>query len=95
MTAKVIHSVDGETLRGFTEEISSPDATVYTDEARGYKGMEREHESVNHSVSEYVREMAHVNGIESFWSMLKRGYGAISHLTPVRVCGFRTCETVV
>ena len=38
-----------------------------------------DHESVNHSVSEYVRDMAHTNGMESFWSMLKRGYVGIYH----------------
>ena len=29
------------------------------------------HESVNHSVAEYVRDQAYTNGMESFWSMLK------------------------
>ncbi len=36
-----------------------------------------EHESVNHSVTEYVREQAHKNGMESFWSMMKRGNDGI------------------
>ena len=41
-----------------------------------------EHEAVNHSVGEYVRDMAHINGIESFWAMLKRGYqGAFPHFS--------------
>ena len=83
VAAKIITSVDGETLRGFVDRVSEPDATVYTDEARGCKGMERDRESVNHSVSEYVREMARVIGIESFWSMLKRGYhGVYHHVSP-------------
>ena len=79
VTVKVIYSVDGDTLRGIVEEVSSPNTLVYTDEARGYKGIEREHGSVNYSVSEYVQEMAHVNGVESFWSMLKRGYHGVCH----------------
>ena len=37
------------------------------------------HHSVNHGVGEYVNDMAHTNGIESFWSMLKRGYQGIFH----------------
>ena len=37
------------------------------------------HESVKHSVSEYVNGMAHTNGIESFWALLKRGYHDTCH----------------
>ena len=32
-----------------------------------------------HSVGECVREQAHTNGVESFWSMLKRGYHGVYH----------------
>lgn len=42
-------------------------------------GLPYEYESVNHSVGEYVREKAHINGIESFWAMLKRGYDGTYH----------------
>ena len=38
-----------------------------------------DHESVKHSVGEYVNNKAHTNGIESFWSMLKRGYNGTYH----------------
>ena len=37
------------------------------------------HESVRHSVGEYVRGQAHVNGMESFWSMVRRGYDGVFH----------------
>ncbi len=37
------------------------------------------HETVKHSVSEYVDGMAHTNGIESFWSMLKRAHKGTFH----------------
>lgn len=37
------------------------------------------HEAVNHGASEYVRGQAHTNGMESFWSMLKRGYTGTYH----------------
>lgn len=36
-----------------------------------------EHETVRHSVSEWVNGQAHTNGIESFWATLKRGYHGI------------------
>ena len=34
---------------------------------------------MQHGVGEYVRGQAHTNGIESFRSMLKRGYVGIYH----------------
>lgn len=42
-----------------------------------------EHEVVKHSVAEYVRDQTHTNGIESFWSMLKRAHtGTFHKLSP-------------
>ena len=49
---------------------TSADATVITDEHPSYT-IDREHETVRHSVAEYVRGKAHT-GMESFWSMLAR-----------------------
>ena len=61
---------------------TSPGATVYTDDHGGYQGMPFEHESVKHSISEYVNGQAHTNGIESFWATLKRGYhGSYHHMS--------------
>ncbi len=37
------------------------------------------HQAVKHGVREYVKGQAHTNGIESFWSMLKRGYDGTYH----------------
>ena len=77
--AEVVTETDAETLQDFVEENTEEDATVYTDDAAAYKGVEREHESVRHSVSEYVRGQAHTNGIESFWAMLKRAHAGTFH----------------
>ena len=60
----------------------SPGSTVYTDDALAYEGIERygyKHESVRHSAKEYVKGQAHINGTESFWSCLKRGYYGVYH----------------
>ena len=76
---EVVESTDRETLHGFVSEAVAPWATVYTDEAVAYEGIPNPHETVKHSVSEYVRDMAHTNGIESFWSMLKRAYQDTYH----------------
>ena len=68
-----------EELQGFISANVSQKAMVYTDDHRSYIGLPFEHESVNHSVGEYVREKAHTNGVESFWAVLKRGYYGTYH----------------
>ena len=77
--AKVVEKTDSKTLQKFVANHSAPDATVYTDDAAAYKGMPFDHASVRHSVGEYVRGIAHTNGIESFWSMLKRAHKGVYH----------------
>ena len=80
--AKVVADTKAPTLKGFIRENAPLGATVVTDEARAYKGLSSEgytHKTVNHSAGEYIRDMAHTNGIESFWALLKRGYYGIYH----------------
>ncbi len=79
VSAAVVGNTDARTLQGFVGDHAAEGATVYTDEHGGYHGMPFEHETVKHSISEYVNGMAHTNGIESFWSMLKRGYHGTYH----------------
>ena len=82
VAAEVIASVDGPTLRGFVDDHTTPETTVYTDGATAYRGREN-HEAVHHSVGEYVRGQAHTNGVESFWAALKRGIEAsFFHISP-------------
>ena len=78
VTARVVTNTDAATLQGFVEERRVPNAPVYTDGATAYDGLENR-EAVRHSVGEYVRGSVHTNGIESFWSMLKRGYHGTYH----------------
>ncbi len=77
--AKVVEHVDAPTLQGFVHGATEPTATVYTDEARAYEGLRRPHAVVKHSVKEFVNEMAHTNGIESVWAVMKRGYNGVYH----------------
>ena len=79
VSAAVVGNTDAKTLQGFVGERAAKGAAVYTDDHGGYQGMPFEHETVKHSVSEYVNGMAHTNGIESFWAMLKRGYHGTYH----------------
>ena len=77
--AKVVKSTDSKTLQAFVIDVTDTGATVYTDDASAYKGMPFDHASVRHSVGEFVRQQTHTNGIESFWSMLKRAHKGVYH----------------
>ena len=77
--AQVVDTTAAETLQRFVHQNTEPGARVYTDEARAYQGLRRSHETVKHSVGEFVRDMAHTNGLESHWALLKRGHGGVHH----------------
>ena len=77
--AQVVESTNKANIHGFVAEHTSPDATVYTDEALVYETLPNRRQAVNHSVLEYVRGEIHTNGIESFWSMLKRAHKGTFH----------------
>lgn len=84
--AQAIDKTDAATLQGFVNENVEGGSTVFTDEHGGYKGLSGSfnHQSVKHSVGEYVNGMAHTNGIESFWAMLKRGHKGTYHKMSVK-----------
>ena len=80
--AMPVKNTKAKTLVGFIKENAPKGGTVVTDEFRAYKSLSAHgytHKTVRHSVGEYVRDMAHTNGIESFWALLKRGYYGIYH----------------
>ena len=79
VVARVVPNTRKQTLHAFIAEHVDPSANVYTDELRSYTGIPNPHHTVNHGAREYVRDMAHTNGIESFWSMLKRAYDGTFH----------------
>jgi transposase-like protein len=73
--AQVIPDVKREVLMNAILGNVEKKSTVYSDGLRDYiplKALEFVHETVNH-VDEYVRGEVHTNGIENFWSLLKRG----------------------
>lgn len=55
--------------------------TVYTDEFKGYVSLQKNynHDFVCHNANQYVSGSVHTNGIENFWSLLKRGLDGIYH----------------
>ena len=81
--AEVVEDTKRETMHGFIDENAQEDSTKYTDEASAYKGLIN-HEAVKHGAGEWVNGQAHTNGIESFWSMLKRGYYGTFHHVSVK-----------
>ena len=83
--AMVIEDGKGDTLKKVVRENVESGSTLFTDENRGYVhlgdkyGGEYKHESVKHSAKEFVSGMAHTNGIESVWAVLKRGFNGVYH----------------
>lgn len=72
--ANVVPNVKRETLQAAILNQIEHKATVYTDGWAGYdklKAAEFVHETVNH-MEEFVRGEVHTQGIENFWSLLKR-----------------------
>lgn len=62
-----------KTLKTLVRTNVEPQSALYTDECASYRGLGAEyvHATVNHIV-EYVRGSVHTNGLENFWSLLKR-----------------------
>lgn len=66
-----------------------PGSMLCTDEHASYQGLpplglfadipNYDHRAVNHSAKEFVNGMAHTNGIESVWALLKRGFYGTYH----------------
>ncbi len=84
VSARAIASTDGDTLRDFVREHAARGAQVYSDGHAAYVPLagEYKHDAVQHSVGTYVIGNTHTNGIESLWSMFKRGYqGTLHHMS--------------
>lgn len=70
--AEVIVSTDAETLHEKIRNNVEAGSTLLTDELKSYIGMEEYvHEAVNHA-ERYVFGNVHTNGMENFWTLLKR-----------------------
>jgi transposase-like protein len=71
--AKVVPNVKRETLQAEVLKNVKHGTKVYTDNAVPYDNLRWKyiHEVVNHAET-YVRGQVHTNGLENFWSLLKR-----------------------
>lgn len=72
--AKVVPNVRRETLQNEILNNVNHGSAVYTDQAVAYDSLKDKyvHDTVNH-LDTYVRGQVHTNGLENFWSLMKRG----------------------
>jgi hypothetical protein len=75
-----------DTLEFVVTKNVSQEATLVSDQWRGYDKMEQYYDMkrIDHSAKQYVDGMAHTNTIEGFWSQLKRGIDGIYHWVSVK-----------
>ena len=71
--AAVVPNVKRETLQAAVLKNVKYGSAVYTDNAVGYDRLNWHfvHDVVNHA-NEYVKGRVHTNGLENFWSLMKR-----------------------
>ena len=90
--AVVMPEVDTETMSEFVSDRVDEGAKVYTAGPRVYDELwvaGFDHDIVYHSQREYVRGPIHTNGIESFWSGIKRGIMGVYHkVSPKHLCRY-------
>ncbi len=72
--ATVVKKVNRQALQTAVLSQVEHGSKIYTDEATVYRALPKEyaHEFVNH-MERYVDGRVHCNGVENFWSLLKRG----------------------
>ncbi len=71
--AQVCHTRRKPELQALVRDNVEAGSAVYSDALKSYDGLEEfQHEVVDHAV-EYVNGNIHTNGLENFWSLLKRG----------------------
>jgi transposase-like protein len=72
----VVPNTRRKSLHGQVTQHVEQGSTVYSDSYRSYRRLEDEfiHNVINHA-EEYVRGNVHTNGIENYWSLLKRALG--------------------
>jgi transposase-like protein len=79
-----VPTVTAKTLRPILQQQIHEDSNVMSDDGGARVAHEfGRHQSVNHSIGEYVRGDVHTNTIEGYFSILKRGItGVYHHVSP-------------
>ena len=80
--AKPVSGTDRKTLVSEIEQTIEPGSVLCTDDHGAYRELDPAkyyHDSVNHSMGEYVKGFVHTNSIESVWAVLKRALTGTYH----------------
>jgi transposase-like protein len=86
---KVVDNRKKKALQAEVRQHVEAGSALFTDALKSYEGMtEFQHEVVDHAV-EYVRGQVHTNGLENFWSLVKRGlHGTYISVEPFHLFRF-------
>lgn len=78
---KAVDNTKAVTIGDTVKANVAPDAKLMSDESYKYRNVlaDYERQTVNHSKLEWVRGDVHTNGVEGFWSVMKRGIYGIYH----------------
>jgi transposase-like protein len=80
IVAKTVPNTKRKTVMPHVKKKVLPESMVYTDEYSIYDSLNREgyqHDRVHHAQEVYVDGNAHVNTVEGFWSLIKRGISGV------------------
>jgi transposase-like protein len=70
---KVVENRKKKALQAEVREHVEAGSALYTDALKSYDGLDEfQHQVVDHAI-EYVRGHVHTNGMENYWSLVKRG----------------------
>jgi len=82
IVALTVPNVRQRTLLPIIRQYVIPATTIYTDEFASYNRLAAKgyaHKHVTHSAGVYVSGDIHVNTVEGFWSLVKRGIDGVYH----------------
>ena len=75
--AEIVPVRNVQFLDAFVRKNVQVGSVIYSDDFQGYDNLRSRfnHEKINKQVEGYIKGKVHTQGIENFWSLLKRGLG--------------------
>lgn len=79
--SQVMKKITSDNLKKFICDNADNNSVIMTDDLHAYRALNRDfnHKSVNHSIGEYARGDVHINTVEGYFSLLKRGIAGVFH----------------